>query len=325
MANEPEHREQGGIIRVAAGLIRDRDGRILLSQRPAGKHLAGTWEFPGGKCEPDESWAGALERELHEELGVRVDRITPCLTLTHTYPEHTIRLALLEVGRVAGRVHGREGQALRWVEPDDLDSLDMPAADRPIVKALTLSPYYAITPDPSRMGGADAVLDWAEQAMANGARLLQLRAHSLAKEELSDLGYRLDALAKRCGARWLLNGSAALALELGADGVHLSGRALRQSKFRPLAEDKLVIASCHDTDELSRAGAIGADLVCVSPVRPTRSHPEAEPLGWSGLEVLCERSPLPVFALGGLAPGDLDKARGHGAFGVAGITGFGAT
>ena len=310
---------------MAAGLIRDLDGRILLSQRPAGKHLAGAWEFPGGKCEPGESWVGTLKRELREELGIRVGRIRPCLSLTHAYPEHTVRLALLEVGRVEGRAHGREGQALRWVDPADLGTLDMPAADRPIVKALSLSPYYAITPDPSRVDGPGAVLAWAEAAMANGTRLLQLRAHGMGQEGLSDLGHRLNALAKRYDARWLLNGSASLALELGADGVHLSSRALIDCSARPLSEDKLVIVSCHGPDELARAGVIGADLVCVSPVRPTRSHPDSEPLGWSGLEALSEQSPLPVFALGGLAPEDLDVARGHGAFGVAGITRFGAS
>ena len=315
-------RSQSKVIRVAAGVIRDDRGRILLGQRPAGKHLAGTWEFPGGKCDPQEKPADALVRELREELGVRVGRVAPLLALTHTYPELTVRLILHDVLDIDGHPHGCEGQALRWATPTQMNSLEMPPADRPIVKALSAGPHYAITPDPAEVGGTDAALSWAAAALDAGHRLLQLRAHSLNMAELTAMGHRLESLVRSQGGRWLLNGPAELAMELGADGVHLTSRALAQLVARPLPDDRLVIASCHDQDELARAGAIGADLVCVSPVRPTPSHPKAEPLGWSGLEALSKHSPLPVFALGGLAPEDLEVAREHGAFGVAGISAF---
>lgn len=319
----PDFEEKASsLIHVAAGIIRDESGRVLLSQRPEGKHLAGTWEFPGGKCEPGESWSRALERELHEELGIQASQISPYLTLTHAYCEHTVRLVLLEVGQVGGRPHGREGQALRWVEPTEMKSLEMPCADRPIVKALNISPHYAISPDPGHVGGIDAVLDWAESALAGGMRLLQLRAHSLAESELVELAWQFGRLAHDHGASWLLNGPARLALELGADGVHLTTRALMSARVRPLPEEKLVIASCHDRLELAQAGAIGVDMACVSPVAPTASHPQAEPLGWTGLAKLCELAPVPIFALGGMLPDDLQTARSHGAFGVAGIRRF---
>lgn len=311
------------VVRVAAGVIRDERGRILLGQRPAGKHLAGTWEFPGGKCHPQESPADALARELDEELGVRVVRVAPLLALTHTYPELTVRLILHDVLDIQGQPHGREGQALRWANPEELDALDMPPADRPIVKALSISPRYAITPDPADAGGIDAVLSWTAASLVAGHRLLQLRAHSLGPAELEVLGHRLGALVRARGGRWLLNGPPELALELGADGVHLSAHALANCRQRPMPDDRLVMASCHDRNELARAGRVGADLVCLSPVAATRSHPGAEALGWERFESLGLYSPLPVFALGGLAPADLALARRHGAFGVAGISGFG--
>ncbi len=319
----PDFKDQSSaVIQVAAAIIRDDSGRILLSQRAAGKHLAGTWEFPGGKCEPGESWNRALERELHEELGIRASEITPYLTLTHAYPECTVRLVLLEVGRVQGRAHGREGQALRWADPTELPGLDMPAADRPIIKALSISPHYAISPEPQHPGDMSSVLDWAERSLAAGMRLLQLRAHSISEPELAELGLRFGVIARDHGALWLLNGPSRLALELGADGVHLTARALMSAKARPLPENKLVIASCHHRRELAQAGAIEADLACVSPVEHTSSHPHSEPLGWGGLARLCELAPVPVFALGGMSPDDLGTARRHGAFGVAGISGF---
>jgi len=322
LADSPAGGSEPGVIRVAAGVIRDRDGNILLGQRPAGKHLAGAWEFPGGKCDPGESPGDALVRELDEELGVQVESAAPLMMLTHSYPEKTVQLILLEVGTYRGQLHGREGQALRWLAPDALDSVEMPAADRPIVKALSIDPRYAITPDPAEVGGPDGLLEWVTGALAAGNRLVQLRAHSLDQASLVDLGQHLGPLVRRFGGRWLLNGSPELALELDADGVHLSGAALAACRKRPLPESRLVITSCHDPTELVHAGRIGADLACLSPVRCTPSHPTAVPLGWDGFEKLVQQAPLPVFALGGVVPDDLRLARCHGAFGVAGISAF---
>jgi len=322
LAGAPAGRCERGVIRVAAGVIRDRSGKILLSQRRAGKHLAGTWEFPGGKCDTGESARVALARELDEELGVEVETSAPLLTLTHAYPERTVQLILMEVGRYRGHPHGREGQALRWLAPAELEGVEMPAADRPIIKALSIDPCYAITPDPTESGGTEGVLKWADAAFAAGIRLMQLRAHSLDRATLHGLACRFGELARRYKANWLLNGPPELALEVKADGVHLTGRALADTASRPLPQDRLVIASCHDRDDLNRAGCIGADLVCLSPVGRTGSHPDATPLGWSGFETLVQHAPLPVFALGGMAPSDLEHARLHGAFGVAGISAF---
>lgn len=310
------------MIRVAAGVLRDGQGRILLSQRPEGKHLAGTWEFPGGKCQPDESPADALDREFAEELGIEVAAAAPLLSLTHAYPEKSVRLLLYEVSKFAGEPRGCEGQALKWAAPAELDALEMPAADRPIVKVLNLDPRYAITPDPAGLGGADNLLARAERSLQAGARLLQLRAHSLLAGDLSDLAARFAALAARYGARWLLNGPPEIALQAGADGVHLTASKLMALDARPLPGDRLVAASCHDAGELVQAGRIGADFVTLSPVAQTASHPQARALGWQRFALLCAQSPLPVYALGGVAPAELPVVRDHGGFGVAGIRGF---
>lgn len=311
------------MIRVAAGVVRDESGRVLLSQRSEGKHLAGTWEFPGGKCEDGESAENALKRELAEELGIEIDTPAPFLTLTHGYDDRTIRLLLYSVERFRGEPAGCEGQALDWVEPEALGRMAMPAADRSIIKALNLEPVYAITPDPEQVGGAEAVLDWARSRLDQGIRLLQFRAHSLDASSLAGLARRFGELVTSRGGRWLLNGPAETAMAAGADGVHLTTSAMDSLESRPIPEDRLVMTSCHTPDELRRAGRVGADFVTLSPVCPTASHPETEALGWEGFADLCRQSPLPVFALGGVGPEDLDTAREHGAFGVAGITAFG--
>lgn len=306
-------------IEVVAGVLRDGLGRVLLAQRPAGKHLAGSWEFPGGKREPGERDLSALERELAEELGIVVESARPWLALTHAYPELTVRLKLFEVDAWQGEPRGHEGQALRWVEPACMNELPMPAADRPIVRALDLDPRYAISPDPGTRGTFDTVLDWARRCLDHGIRLFQLRAPSLDQAALRELAGAFGRLIRAGNGRWLLNASAGLAIETGADGVHLNARRLRQCRQRPLTDRLLVAASCHDEHELAIAGAIGVDFVTLSPVAATASHPGAETLGWDGFGRLCELAPVPVYALGGMTPDDLGRSRARGGFGVAGI------
>lgn len=307
---------------VAAGVVRDEHGRILLAERPDGKHLAGTWEFPGGKCESGESAHEALVRELREELDIEVLESSPLLSLTHDYAEKTVRLLLREVQAWRGTPVGLEGQPLRWARLDEMADLSMPAADRPMIRVMGLEPLYSISADPAELGGIEAfVADW-ERRLDAGYRLLQLRAHSLERGELADVARRCGELARDYGARWLLNGPVEIALASAADGVHLTARALMRDARRQVPEHLLLAASCHGIDELKRAGELGADFVCLSPVRPTASHPEAAALGWPGFAALCRHSPVPVMALGGLSIDDLETARGQGAFGVAGISGF---
>lgn len=311
------------MISVVAGVLRDEAGRVLLSQRLPGKHLAGTWEFPGGKCEPGESPAAALERELAEELGIALGASQPLLGLTHHYPEKSVRLMLREVSDWQGQPRGCEGQSLNWVAVEEMSGLPMPEADRPIVRVLDLDPRYAISPDPARAGGVEGLTKAWQQILAAGFRLLQLRAHGLETSELAALAPRLGDMARHHGARWLLNGPVELARAAGADGLHLRHADLLKLDQRPVPEDMLLAASCHDLESLKRAAALGADFVCLSPVRPTPSHHQARLLGWPGFGELCAESALPVLALGGVRPDDLCKARQNGAWGVAGISAFG--
>ncbi len=126
------------IVLVVAVALVDVDGRVLLSQRPEGKALAGLWEFPGGKVEPGERPEGALIRELQEELGIAVEE--PCLApltfASHAYADMHLLMPLYVCRRWTGLVQAREGQALRWLFPADMNALPMPPADAPLIPAL---------------------------------------------------------------------------------------------------------------------------------------------------------------------------------------------
>jgi 8-oxo-dGTP diphosphatase len=116
----------------------DVDGRILLTQRPPGKSMAGLWEFPGGKVEPDETPEHALIRELQEELGI--DTWTSCLApltfASHSYEDFHLLMPLFACRKWQGIAQGREGQSLKWVRAGDLKSYPMPPADIPLIATL---------------------------------------------------------------------------------------------------------------------------------------------------------------------------------------------
>jgi 8-oxo-dGTP diphosphatase len=123
-------------VRVVAAVLRDEHGRVLIAQRPAGKHMAGYWEFPGGKIAPGESSEQALRRELAEELGVSLRRCHPLLQLRHDYTDRVVELEVFAVDDYAGAPAGLETQALKWVAAADLGAQGLLPADQPIVEAL---------------------------------------------------------------------------------------------------------------------------------------------------------------------------------------------
>ena len=126
------------IVLVAALALIDEDGRVLLTQRPEGKSMAGLWEFPGGKVEPGETPEAALIREIHEELGVELRQ--PCLApltfASHSYENFHLLMPLFVCRRWEGEVEPLEGQALAWVRANKLRDYPMPPADIPLIPIL---------------------------------------------------------------------------------------------------------------------------------------------------------------------------------------------
>jgi 8-oxo-dGTP diphosphatase len=293
------------------------DGRFLLAQRPAGKVYGGYWEFPGGKIEPGEPPTEALARELHEELGLELERATPWITRVYAYPHGTVRLHFFRVRRWRGEPHGREGQAFSWERVEAIGVAPMLPANAPVLRALALPIEYALSN--ATEAGDEAFLAALQRRLAEGLRFVQLREKTMPRERLARLADRVVRLVRDAGGMVLVNDDEALAREAGADGVHLSAARLAAIAARP-AFDR-VGASVHTRAELRRAEHLGADLAVLGPVRPTPSHPGVPPLGWDGFERIARDAAIPVFAIGGLAPGDLERAWTHGAHGIAMIRG----
>jgi len=311
------------IIEVSAAVLQRPDGSFLLAQRPPGKIWAGYWEFPGGKIEPGETLYHALVRELREELGIEVETAYPWLTRVFTYPHATVRLNFFRVTEWRGELHPHEGQEFAW-QPSALRYLraneknpatvsPMLPANAPILRALELPSLYAIS-NAAELGVGE-FLRRLEHALQNGLRLVQLREKHLSRDALRELALHMMALTHEHGARLLLNGDVELAQEIGADGVQLTSMQLAELKERPAVG--WCAASCHSMEVLRRAEALGCDFALLSPVLPTLSHPGAPHLGWEGFAAIAAGSSIPVYALGGLAHGDMQTAWRHGAHGIS--------
>lgn len=123
------------VLQVVAGALL-RDGEVLIAERPAGSHLAGRWEFPGGKIAAGETDSEALARELREELDVQIHVAVHLMTLRHDYPDRSVELRLYVVEGFDGEPRGLDGQRLKWVPMAQLGAQDILEADRPFIDAL---------------------------------------------------------------------------------------------------------------------------------------------------------------------------------------------
>ena len=137
-AHVPAPRSGLPTVTVVAVALLDADGRILLGQRPAHKHLGGLWEFPGGKIEPGETPEAAVIRELHEELGIdiRASCLAPLSFVSHTYETFHLLMPLYVCRQWHGKVTSKEGQALAWVPANKLRDYPMLPADEPLIPVL---------------------------------------------------------------------------------------------------------------------------------------------------------------------------------------------
>jgi len=279
------------------------------------------WEFPGGKLEPGEERLPALARELHEELGITLQRAEPLIRVPCHYVDRELLLDTWLVDQWEGTPESREGQSLQWLRPAQVDPAILTLADRAILQALRLPPRYPITPadiSPDQRG------QWFERigrAIERGEPMLQLRLPLWPRELVRELAVGLLPIARRHGTQLLLNGDIDGARALGI-GVHLRHAQLLALSERPLPLQQLVGASCHDAAQLAQASQIAVDFATLSPVAATPSHPLTHPLGWPRFQLLAEAASLPVYALGGTDPSQIAQARECSGQGVAGIREF---
>lgn len=313
-------------IRVAAGLILDANGHLLLGQRPEGKPWAGWWELPGGKIETGESVEQALVRELGEELGIHATQIYPWVTYVHEYPKNIVELAFCQVTAWEGTPKGLENQDLAWVDPQDpIDVGPLLPATEPPLRWLQLPTRYLI----SHIGAPEGVRSFMERleaALTQGLRLVQFREPGWtgSSDELHEVFQDVLARCHRRGAQCLINSVHPTTWWAQADGVHLRAAdaqriAAKGASQRPSG---LLGVSAHNPEEIDTARALNADFVVLGHVLDTPSHAGEAAMGWEQFGQWAARAGRPVFALGGQSVDTAQIARRHGAHGIAAIRGM---
>jgi len=307
------------VIHVAVGVIVGADQKILISRRSPDAHQGDLWEFPGGKLENDETVLVALQRELQEELGIDIDpdQCYPLKKILHHYHDRSILLDIWRVDSFRGEPSGREQQDVKWQSVDALDQQDFPAANRAIISALQLPSILAIT---GECAGREEFRARFSALLAKGIKLIQFRQPILAGAELLEWVSDAAQLCRENNARFQLNGSVEEFNQLNAHGLHVNATLLLELESRPVSGESLFSASCHNLVELLKAEQLGADFVLLSPIKTTRSHPHAQPLGWEQFKALASQVSIPVYALGGMTPEDLEPARKAGGHGIAAIS-----
>lgn len=299
--------------------------RVLLSQRRPGKHLAGSWEFPGGRVESGETEQIALQRELKEELGITVHAAERWCTLTHRYPEKTVSLKIYRVTNWSGVASGLEGQAIEWVPWHAVPDRPMPPADRALLKLFGMAPCYLMDQAHGQDRTYDGLLrDWqhriaaiAQSPWSDERWLVQWTGpFGDDSDQAIALGQAAVRSAQRAGHVCLVNGSETWARCLGADGVALSKTGGMALSERP-KDLSWVAMACDDSASLQQATDLGLDFVLLSPLRATATQPTDRALGGGAFEALVQQAGLPVIAVGGLGVDDLAWVRSLGGFAVA--------
>lgn len=318
------------IIHVAAGVIEDSNGLVLVSLRAKDSHQGGLWEFPGGKLELGESSYDGLVRELREELAIAVHSARPLISIKHDYGDKQVLLDVWRITNYSGQVIGNEGQQIKWHAKQALDELAMPEADVAIVRSINLPSFYAITPAFTAIQEVESstVEIEHEKAVAKlikkNIKLIQLRDHGLSHSRYLRLAQSLRAKLSDKDIQFMVNCDLNSAIEIGADGIHLSVQRVQDyiQKNVEIPRHLLTAVSCHNREELLAAQQFGADFAVLGPVKRTSSHLQRMPLGWQAFSAIVKDSNIPVYALGGLTEDDLSAAYNSGAQGIAAISAF---
>lgn len=307
------------VVQIAIAVIINQQNEVLISLRPNASHQGGLWEFPGGKLEFGESISDALKRELLEELDIHVLASHPFKIIRHQYADKTVVLNVHIVNGFSGEPRGAEGQSIQWKSIEQLETIDFPAANRSVIHSLKFPDKYMIT------GAFDDLNDFSsklENSLRQGIKLVQLRCKNIDQDFFIEIAEQAKAICNKYKAILLLNTKPEIFQCTQVQGLHLSSQMLYSAEERPISHEALLSVSCHTIEDIRHAQKIKADIILLSPVKETTSHPGVKGIGWNAFSDLITDIDIPVYALGGMQHDDISDAIKFGAQGVAAISSF---
>ena len=310
------HTTQKG-IRVALGIVKNYQGKILVTRRNPGTHLGGQFEFPGGKLEGNESSETALKRELKEELNLELQQCRPLIQIPYSYPDRDVFLDVFLVTKFSGNPYGNEMQELFWIDINDLENIDFPDANLGIIRALQLPRLIAVTPSVDQC--PEFLQHFERTVRQERISVIHLRSHELDAMQYLRLAENCLEICRKHLTQLVLNYKAEILEKIDAAGLHLTSSRLLATQERPLGKDYLISASCHDLNEVRHASGIGLDYIFLGPVLEKAVVTGASLLGWQNFFELVQHSSIPAYAIGGLGACNIDHSVGLGGQGVAAI------
>lgn len=282
--------------------------KVLVGWRQANQHQGNKHEFPGGKIEEGETPEQACRREVYEEVGIGLKEWHQFDVIRHEYDDIIVTLHLLHAyvpDELLSLIH----QPWSWFSRDQLADLNFPKANSTIIERLIWSHLIKISDQVDELPKTNSQMYL--RIESKDIEKLQQQLIKLSEQQLLKLIVNVDVWQQ-------LN----TVLQEKIKTVHLKQSQLMQLKKGDLVVAKRYIAACHDAVSVQHAHQIGCDAIFLSPVNPTATHPNSKVLGWDGFAALAQKSDIPVFALGGVAPADLEQAQKHNAYGLAGIRQF---
>ena len=304
-------------IKAVVGVLHNKDQQILIAKRQSHQFMGGFWELPGGKIEHGESPEVAISRELNEELGIIVDKLSLHQTMVYQYTDRIVELSIYNIDNYLNTPKGVEGQEIAWVSVENLNSYKLLPTMKSFINSITLPKQYWITPSSNHQ--SDEWIRKFDEKIKQGISLIQLRS----KTKL-DITF-IEELHNKCkhnNINLLLNTVDKSFHEAYCDGWHITTGEMLKLNARPCAEDKLLGTSTHDLTEALKAQDLGADFIVISPVQATQTHPDTVPIGWDAAKEVVDKLNIPVYFLGGMTLNDLDKTLKLGAQGIAGVSAF---
>ena len=295
------------VIDVAIAILLHKS-KVLVGWRQANQHQGNKHEFPGGKVEQGETPEQACRREIYEEVGIGLKDWHGFDVIRHEYDDVIVNLhifhayvpdALLEL------IH----QPWAWYSRDQLKELNFPKANDVILQRLLWPHLIKVNEQLTTLPQQESLFYW--RISNESINAIEQQLETLTDEQYQKLIINFDI--------WNQLDSV---FQKKINTIHLKQSQLMGLKKGELIVGKRFIAACHDAVSLQHAHHIGCDAVLLSPVNITETHPETKVLGWDGFAELAEKSDIPVFALGGVVPTDMEQAQKHHAYGLAGIRQF---